>query len=361
MRKTLPHRGQGIQMKHQLDSWALVLAGGDGSRLWSLTENDEGVGVPKQFCSLQGGPSLLADALNRAAAVAPRERLCAIVAGQHRRWWADGTLDELPDSNVFVQPRNRGTAHGVLLPLVKIAARDPNPNAIVVLLPADHYFRNEAAIAASLRRVTVLATENSDAIHLLGVEPEAADAGLGYILPSPNARCRSRRIVRFVEKPKAAQARRLIELGALWNVFIIAATVRTLLNLYSPSFDATIAAMRHAEGAELDELYQSLPDLDFSRDILEGNEAKLRVLTVPRCGWSDLGTLDRIALMVRHFEQERTVSGQSPDLPNMTPPRGSLVGEYMRRQSGLQEPVSFSRPPALLFGPNLWSHDAKLP
>jgi hypothetical protein len=119
--------------------------------------------------------------------------------------------------------------------------------------------------------------------------------------------------------------------------------------------------MRHAEVAELDDVYQSLPDLDFSRDILEGNEAKLRVLTVPRCGWSDLGTLDRIALMVRHFEQERTVSDQSPDLPNVTPPRGSLVGEYMRRQSGLQEPLSLSRPPALLFGPNLWSHDAKLP
>jgi mannose-1-phosphate guanylyltransferase len=359
MRKILPHCGQGILMKHRADSWALVLAGGEGSRLWSLTQNDEGVAVPKQFCSLHGGPSLLAAALNRAAAIAPQERRCAVVAGQHRQWWADGTLDELPDSNVFVQPRNRGTAHGVLLPLVKIAARDPN--AIVVLLPADHYFRDEAAIAASLRRVTVLAAENSDAIHLLGVEPDVADAELGYILPSPNARCRSRRIVRFVEKPKAAQARRLIELGALWNVFIIAASVRTLLNLYSPAFDATIAAMRHAEGAELDELYQSLPDIDFSRDILEGNEAKLRVLTVPRCGWSDLGTVDRIALMVRHFEEERAVLGQSPDLPNMTPPRGSLIGEYMRRQSGLQEPLSFSRPPALVFGPNLWSHDAKLP
>jgi hypothetical protein len=119
--------------------------------------------------------------------------------------------------------------------------------------------------------------------------------------------------------------------------------------------------MRHAEGAELDELYQSLPDIDFSRDILEGNEAKLRVLTVPRCGWSDLGTLDRIALMVRHFEEERAVLSQCPDLPNMAPPRGSLMGEYMRRQSGLQEPLSFSRSPALLFGPNLWSHDAKLP
>jgi mannose-1-phosphate guanylyltransferase len=359
MRKTMPRCGEGIQMKHRLDPWALVLAGGDGSRLRSLTQNDEGVSVPKQFCSLQGGPSLLAAALDRAGAIAPRERLCAIVAGQHRQWWADGTLDELPDSNVFVQPSNRGTAHGVLLPLVKIAARDPN--AIVVLLPADHYFRNEATIAASLSRATVLATENSDAIHLLGVEPDAADPELGYILPSPNARCRSRRIVRFVEKPKVAQARRLIELGALWNVFIIAASVRTLLSLYGPSFDATIAAMRHAEGAELDELYRSLPEIDFSRDILEGNEAKLRVLTVPRCGWSDLGTVDRIALMVRYFEEERAVLARSPDAPHMTLPRGSLMGEYIRRQSRTEEPLSFSHPPALIFGPNLWTHEAKLP
>jgi CTP:molybdopterin cytidylyltransferase MocA len=159
-------------MKRRLDPWALVLAGGEGSRLRSLTQNDEGVAVPKQFCSLQGGPSLLAAALNRAGAIAPRERLCAIVAGQHRQWWADGTLDDLPDSNVFVQPSNRGTAHGVLLPLVKIAARDPN--AIVVLLPADHYFRNEATIAASLSRATVLATVFRGRARRLGAFPRCA-------------------------------------------------------------------------------------------------------------------------------------------------------------------------------------------
>jgi mannose-1-phosphate guanylyltransferase len=344
-------------MKQRLDAWALVLAAGDGSRLQSLTMNDQGVAVPKQFCSLQGGASLLAAALNRAATIVRRERLCAIVAGQHRRWWADGALDGLPDSNVFAQPRNRGTAHGILWPLVKIAARDPSPT--VVLLPADHYFRDEGTIAASLRRAAVLAAENSDAIHLLGIEPDAADPELGYILPSPNARRRSMRIARFVEKPKVAQARRLIERGALWNTFIIAASVRTLLSLYGSSFDATIAAMRNADGPELDELYRSLPNIDFSRDILEGNEAKLRVLTVPRCGWSNLGTLDRIALMVRLFEDECAVLGQSPYAPNITPPRGSLMGEYMRR--GLEKQPSFSRPPALIFGPSLWTHDAKLP
>ncbi len=252
--------------------------------------------MPKQYCSLRGGTSLLADALNRGSVFAPRERLCAVVAAQHGQWWADGRIG-LPDSNVFVQPHNRGTAHGILLSLVRIAARDPQ--AIVVLLPADHYFRDEETIAVSLRRAVVLAAENSDAIHLLGVKPDVADPDLGYILPYLNARQRSRRIVRFVEKPRLGQARRLVGLGALWNVFIIAASIRTLLALYGPSFDATMAAMRNAEGPELDKLYRTLPNIDFSRDILEGNEAKLRVLTVPGCGWTDLGTLDRVGLLVR--------------------------------------------------------------
>lgn len=345
-------------MKNRLDSWGLVLAGGDGSRLQSLTLNDQGVAVPKQYCSLHGGTSLLADALNRGSAVAPRERLCAVVAAQHRQWWADGTIG-LPDSNIFVQPHNRGTAHGILLSLVRIAARDPH--ATVVLLPANHYFRDEETIAASLRRAVVLAAENSDAIHLLGVQPDVADPELGYILPSLNARQRSRRIVRFIEKPRLGRARRLVGLGALWNIFIIAASIRTLLALYGPSFDATIAAMRNLNGPELGKLYRTLPNIDFSRDILEGNEAKLRVLTVPGCGWTDLGTLDRIALLVRRFEEEAAAFAQPAAAPTKIPAPRSLMGRYMLRQNDFEEPVSFSHPPVFACGPNLGLIDRSYP
>ena len=91
------------------NTWALVLAAGEGSRLRSLTTMRSGVAVPKQFCSLQGGPSLLQEALQRAEAVAPRARICTIVAEQHRRWW-EGPLWSLPAQNVIVQPDNRGTA-----------------------------------------------------------------------------------------------------------------------------------------------------------------------------------------------------------------------------------------------------------
>ena len=95
--------------------WALVLAAGDGSRLRALTTKPCGTAVPKQFCSLHGGRSLVEDAVGRATGLVPSERICAIVAEQHRQWWSEmHFLDRLPTGNVIVQPRNRGTAIGIL-------------------------------------------------------------------------------------------------------------------------------------------------------------------------------------------------------------------------------------------------------
>ena len=125
----------------------MVLAGGEGSRLQGLTRNVHGVVVPKQFCSLQGGPSLLQEALQRAATVASMQRVGTVVAAQHRQWWTS-MLGLLRPRNIFVQPHNRGTAHGILLPLLRIA--DLDPDATVVLLPADHHLRNEVAPVAVL-------------------------------------------------------------------------------------------------------------------------------------------------------------------------------------------------------------------
>lgn len=104
--------------------WAIVLAAGDGRRLQGLTTQG-GVAVPKQFCALEHGPSLLQEALDRAHSVVRRERICTVVASAHRRWWS-GRLEGVPAANVVVQPRNRGTANGILLPLLTILERDPH-------------------------------------------------------------------------------------------------------------------------------------------------------------------------------------------------------------------------------------------
>jgi mannose-1-phosphate guanylyltransferase len=287
-------------MKDSAHTWAVVLAAGEGSRLRTLTTTASGEAVPKQFCSLRGGPSLLHEALARARAVAPAHQVCAVVAEQHRLWWSSA-LQELEPGNIVVQPANRGTAHGIMLPLLRIAARDPD--AVIILLPADHHVLDENTLAQSLRRAATLARVRAGAVVLLGVEPDHADPELGYILPGDGTTSELTLVRQFVEKPAPARARELLDQGALWNIFIVAATARALLSLFRQDHADTLARMQalirdgaaHSGRRTLAALYKDLPAIDFSRDLLETHAAQLRVLPVPQCGWSDLGTPQRVA------------------------------------------------------------------
>lgn len=196
----------------QQHAWAIVLAAGEGSRLKSLTTDSTGTSVPKQFCSLQGGPSLLQEALHRAQAVVARERVCVVVAEEHRRWW-QGALWSLPASNVVVQPRNRGTGNGILLSVLNVLERDPL--ARIVFLPADHYVRDEAVLARALRGVFKPLSRRPIELVLLGITPEDADSEVGYVLPARRDGHGGASVERFVEKPDAATARALIDAGGL--------------------------------------------------------------------------------------------------------------------------------------------------
>jgi mannose-1-phosphate guanylyltransferase len=298
-------------------TWALILAAGEGSRLHSLTTTTDGVAVPKQFCSLYGGASLLQDALDRAAHVAPASRVCCIVATQHRLWWAT-QLSGLPSRNIIVQPENRGTANGILLPLMLIFARDPD--AQVIILPADHYLRDETKFAKSLQSGAEFASTSRNSICLLGIEPEESDTELGYILPTKRSENGAAHVSKFVEKPTLAAAHALRRQGALWNAFILAAPVRQFIKLYDKRFEGV--ALEMAAVAQIDpsapqfgrlisSLYQRLPRIDFSRDILEGQEPMLRVLTVPHCGWTDLGTPGRVARVLQHPSDGSRASSRS--------------------------------------------------
>jgi mannose-1-phosphate guanylyltransferase len=300
---------------HRQDSeiggtWSLVLAGGSGTRLRSLTTRDD-VLVPKQYCALRQGPSLLMQTLIRAASVTHTARTCAVVAAQHRWCW-ESQLASMPRANVFVQPQDRGTAHGVLLALLQLRARDPH--ATVLMLPADHYVKNEAVFARSLRNMIEFASHTEEAIYLLGAEPGGPDTELGYIVPAHRHDEGPAQVLRFVEKPDAVQARRLLAAGALWNMFIIAGSADALLQLYALSHASSLTLMRAAiseiemsDTAALASTYRELPAVDFSRDLLEPQASRLQVLRAPPCGWSDLGTPKRVieTLTQLHTELDR--------------------------------------------------------
>jgi mannose-1-phosphate guanylyltransferase len=299
----------GVPVNNAAHLWALVLAAGDGTRLRDLTVRADGGPVPKQYCSLRGGPSLLEETLRRAANVALPEHISLIVAAQHRRWWSPAQWS-LPASRVVVQPRNRGTANGILLQMLHVMCLDPD--AELVLLPSDHFVADEQALAQAIRSAESQLLTTPDQVILLGMQPSFPDADLGYICPGARDGRGTFAIAGFVEKPSADRALQLIERGALWSAFIIAARCSTLLGLYERRFPQIVRAMCQARddktnpAARVAALYEELPTLDFSKDVLElADPRQLRVLAVRGCGWSDLGTPERVGQTLARLSRGR--------------------------------------------------------
>jgi len=242
---------------------------------------------------------MLGRTLERARGLVPRERTLAVVATDHRRWWGS-ELAEFPAKNILVQPRNRGTAAGILLPILEILRRDPT--AVIVSFPSDHHFENEIVLEESLIRAVRAVEAGLEGLVLLGITPDFPETEYGWILPYSDEENTPVLVGSFVEKPPGEVATDLMRAGALWNSFIWIGRADTVLGL----FDQALPDLRQAFSRsldrcrgrwtvqDLDDLYSTIPSFDFSSDLLERSQGSLWVLRVPRCGWSDLGTPERV-------------------------------------------------------------------
>src|SRR4030095_1169598 len=129
-------------------------------------------------------------------------------------------------------------------------------------------------------------------VILLGITPDDADPDFGYVVADGDSSAGIAVVSEFVEKPNHATARALIARGGVWNSFIFAASAQTLMRAFEARCPDLVNEMRYIvtsvdpdmRRARLAELYDRLPELDFSRDILQRSPELLRVLTVPPCG-----------------------------------------------------------------------------
>lgn len=288
-------------------AWVVVLAGGDGRRLAGVTETDDGEPVPKQFYrGLYGGESLFQRTLRRARRVTGRRHIVPTVVRAHRRWWVD-ELEPVPRANVVVQPYNRGTATAVLLALMHIQRHDPA--ARVVLMPSDHHLDAEELFEDALREAA--RTCDDERVLLLGISPDGAGDDYGWIVPAEPEAPGLLRVRRFVEKPGADEQRTLRGRGGLWSSFNVAGTLPGLMRLYERTvpwllhtFRDQVRLGRMWQASSLTELYHVVPSIDFSRDVLQHVVDMLRVLRVPPCGWTDLGTPERLARCRKRLAQD---------------------------------------------------------
>lgn len=281
--------------------WAVILAGGDGTRLKPLTRRIAGDDRPKQFCSVLGGATLLEETQRRAGLELSRERTLYVVNRRHEPYYAP-ILDGEPSANMVIQPENAGTAPAILYSLLRIHVRDPH--ALVAIFPSDHYVSDDHAFMAHIRTALDTARNARDLIILLGVEPESPEVEYGWIEPSGPAKGHGRilGVRRFWEKPNPMLAQVLQLRGCLWNSFVMVASAQALLNsieISIPELYRGFAAMTslfgtRAEVAAIGEIYERLEETNFSHQVLAHSPERLAVLKVSGVRWNDLGAPNRV-------------------------------------------------------------------
>ena len=290
---------------------AIILAGGDGRRLRSLTRAIAGDDRPKQFCPVLGDETLLDQTRRRVSMVIPPDRTLTVVTRPHERYYAS-SLSGVPGALVVAQPENRGTAPAILYALLRLAALAPDEP--VALFPSDHYLSDDRAFMWSVEAALETVAARPSLTVLLGIAADRPEVAYGWIepgdvvdgVPAPVYRVR-----RFWEKPRRDAAEQLFARGCLWNSFVIAAYPSTLLALVQSAVPWLVDAFTPLrarlntpwEAGAARALYAALPSTDFSQAVLTPWPERLGVLPVTGVDWNDLGDPGRVVAVRQRMDR----------------------------------------------------------
>lgn len=272
----------------------VILAGGNGKRLASLTRALYGTDLPKQFAILEGDRSLLQTTIERALDLTCASRISVIVSAAHENL-ARPQLAPYGGVELVMEPKSLDTGPGMMLPLVRIVTREPE--ARVVFLPSDHHFEDAAPLVHALHD-----SEQLDRVALIGVTATTPQTEYGWIVTGePVAGTAAYEVRAFHEKPTRDVAETLWRAGGLWNTFITTGPARKLWELASehlPAHATWLEAYAHAIGSPhearmLERAYAEMTPASFSHDVLELS-AGLAVIPVAGTGWSDWGSPERV-------------------------------------------------------------------
>ena len=306
--------------------WGLVLAGGDGKRLQSYVQQLKGERLPKQFVNFIGQRSMLEHTFQRAEKLIPSEQILTIVSKQHLAYLeVRRQLNRRPVETVIVQPMNKDTGPGILLPLMFLYKR--NPKAIVVLFPSDHFILEEERFIKYVHRAAQAVSHDPTRMVLLAIEAHEPETEYGYVMPTQDMRrlCHfgTKSVSAFIEKPERDLALQLMTAGGLWNSMTMVFKLDTLLELVRKVHPVIYLKFCRilevigttSEQRSINDLYELLEPVNFSKAIMEKIAERypesISVLPVSRVLWSDWGSQERVLEVLRKLGERRGDEAQT--------------------------------------------------
>lgn len=272
---------------------ALIMAGGKGTRFWPLSTEEK----PKQFLKLIGEKTMIQMTIDRVKPIIPVERIF-VCTGEKYIDLVKKQLPELPIRNIIVEPEGRNTAPCIALSA--LAIKRYYKDAIMAVLPSDHLISNEDKFREILLDGEHYLKENNKSILTLGMTPNRAEIGYGYIKCTENKTLVNNneviKVEKFVEKPNKEKAEKYLKAGSyLWNGGMFLWTVDNIINRVKEHIPNTYEALKEIEEVEEEKLqelinnnYKKTDSISVDYAILE-NADEIRVIP-SNIGWDDIGT-----------------------------------------------------------------------
>jgi mannose-1-phosphate guanylyltransferase len=288
----------------ELPLWAVVLAGGIGSRFWPVSTPAR----PKQVLPLGGERPLIAETVARTEPLVPRDRL-RILTGEALAEPILGVLPELGREHLLLEPRARGTAPVLAWAAFDIARREPD--AVMVSLHADHVISPDSAFHELVHDLSHLAAER-DRLFTIGIEPTRPETGYGYIQVGDRLgpAMEAYEVADFVEKPDRDTAQEYLRRGRyLWNSGIFVWRAATLLAEVEHCTPELAALLPLLEAGRLDDFFEQAPVLSVDEGVLERSERVAVARATFR--WDDVGTWDAVGRTRESDEAGNVAVGDS--------------------------------------------------
>jgi mannose-1-phosphate guanylyltransferase/mannose-6-phosphate isomerase len=269
----------------------LILSGGSGTRLWPVSRRN----LPKQFLALAGKGTLFQQTLARTRQL-PQVAAPIVVASEDHRFLAADQLLEagIDGATIVLEPLARNTAPAIALGALQALQRDPE--AILLVLPADHLVGDTASFVHAVEQALPLARQ--DWLVTFGIRPDRPETGFGYIRRAESIDDHGYRVEQFVEKPDLATAESYLADGGYdWNSGMFLFRASRYLEELAAHAPAMLTAVREAHAKATTDLdfvridhdaFALVPDDSIDYAVMEKTR---RAAVIPvSCAWSDIGS-----------------------------------------------------------------------